>query len=242
MSIGRAVVTGAARGIGLAVARALANNGYELLLSDRDPDAGPGIDKLSNTGAAVTYLSVDLSHPDTAERSLRDAIDDLGSIDALVTCAGIHRCGPSESAAWQDWDEVLAVNLGGTYAAIRAALPIMLEQGSGRIVTIASELGIAGMPEYAAHCASKGGVIALTKALAREYAPRGIRVNSVAPGPVDTQMLRESPEYDDSHVPDLPVGRYGTVDEIAATVELLVGPGGDFYVGQVLSPNGGAVI
>ena len=119
----------------------------------------------------------------------------------------------------------------------------MLERGSGRVVTISSEIGLAGLERYAAYAASKGGVIALTKALARELAPRGICVNSVAPGPIEAGMLLNEAAYSDEWLAaHVPVGRWGRASEVAAAVALLAGDEGGCFVGQILSPNGGTVI
>jgi len=138
---------------------------------------------------------------------------------------------------------VLDVNLTGTWNVIQAGLAGMLERGTGRIVTISSEIGLAGLERYAAYAASKGGIIALTKALARELAPRGICVNSVAPGPIEAGMLLTEAAYsDDWLAAHVPLGRWGRASEVAATVALLAGDEGGYFVGQVLSPNGGTVI
>ena len=134
------------------------------------------------------------------------------------------------------------VNLTGTWNLIQAALPGMLERGSGRMITISSEVGLAGLAGYAAYAASKGGVIALTKALARELAPRGICVNSVAPGPIEAGMLLRGPSASPEWLAaNVPVGRFGRPEEVAACVSLLAGEDGGYFVGQVLSPNGGTV-
>jgi 3-oxoacyl-[acyl-carrier protein] reductase len=238
-------VTGAASGIGLAIARRFALAGARLALGywrdrgelDAVADAHPdGPD-------AVQIRELDVRDRAQTAAFVASAEAAFDRVDVLVTCAGVHRCGPSESFEWGEWDDVLAVNLGGTFACIRAALPGMVERRAGRIVTIASELGLAGMAENAAYCASKGGVIALTKALAREYAAEGVLINCVAPGPVVTAMLTAAPEYaDGSGLAGLPIGRYGEPDEIARVVEALAGDAGSFFVGQVVSPNGGAVI
>ena len=138
---------------------------------------------------------------------------------------------------------MLDVNLTGTWNVIQAALAGMLERGAGRIVTISSEVGLAGLERYAAYAASKGGVIALTKALARELAPRGICVNSVAPGPIEAGMLLNEAAYSDEWLAaHVPLGRWGRASEVAAAVALLAGDEGGYFVGQVLSPNGGTVI
>src|SRR5262249_21272290 len=150
---------------------------------------------------------------------------------------------PTHEDTWEHFSRTIAVNLGGTWACLRAALPGMLERRHGRIINISSELGLIGYPGYAAYCASKGGVIALTKAVAKEVAPHGVLVNSVAPGPVETDMLiRDSLEYNDEARVQVPLRRFGTPEEIAAVVEFLAGPGGDFMVGQIVSPNGGTAI
>jgi NAD(P)-dependent dehydrogenase (short-subunit alcohol dehydrogenase family) len=237
------VITGSSRGIGYAVAARFAESGYQLALCDIAEPAETALATLGRTsGYRPLSVSGDLAQPATARHFIEEVVTAFGHIDVLITCAGIHRFGPSEAVSDQEWSDVLAVNLTGTFSCMQATLPVMLRQGGGRIITISSELGLTGMPEYAAYCASKGGVIALTKALAREYVGRGILINSVAPGPVLTEMLTNSPEYDPTLPPTLPIGRFGRPEEIAAMVHALAGEAGSFLVGQVVSPNGGAVI
>jgi len=234
-------VSGAGSGIGLASARSLARSGYALHLGVW-PDAGEA-EQLASEFPHVEIKRLDVRDRAAVAAFMARAEERGHGLDVLVTCAGVHRCGPTAEFSWEDWDTVLAVNLNGTYACARAALPGMLQRGRGRIITISSELGLAGMAENAAYCASKGGVIALTKALAREAAPHGVLVNSIAPGPVVTPMLTSAPEYKDgSSLNGLPIGRYGEPEEIGAVVASLAGEAGTFFVGQVLSPNGGAVI
>jgi NAD(P)-dependent dehydrogenase (short-subunit alcohol dehydrogenase family) len=236
-------ITGASRGIGHAVAVRFAQSGYQLALCDLvEPDDAASHQISQVSTLEPLFVAGDLGQPAAAVDFIAQTLSAFGRIDVLITCAGILRYGPSESVSPEDWAAVIAVNLTGTFACMQAALPAMLRQGSGRIITISSELGLAGRPEYAAYCASKGGVIALTKALAREYVGRGILINSVAPGPVVTDLLKGSPEYDPSVVPDVPIGRFGQPDEIAAVVHALAGDAGTFMVGQIISPNGGAVI
>jgi NAD(P)-dependent dehydrogenase (short-subunit alcohol dehydrogenase family) len=184
-----------------------------------------------------------MSEREVAMQFERTAEERFGRVDVLVTCAGVLHSTPTHQVEWAEWDETLAVNLTATWASIRAVLPGMLERGTGRIITISSELGIIGLPNYAAYCASKGAIIAMTKAIAKEVAPHGVLVNSVAPGPVETPMFINSPEFgDDEYLHDLPLRRLGQPDEIARVVEFLAGVGGDFFVGQIVSPNGGAAI
>lgn len=236
-------ITGASKGIGRALAERFAESQDQLALCDQLALARSDLSDLEQvSGHAPFFVDRDLAQPEQAVDFVASTVDRFGRIDVLITCAGIHRYGPSEAVPLEDWSAILAVNLTGTFLCIQAALPVMLGQGSGRIITISSELGLSGMAEYAAYCASKGGVIALTKALAREYAGRGILINSVAPGPVITDLLKNSPEYDLAAVPPLPIGRYGQPAEIAEVVHAIAGEAGTYLVGQVISPNGGAVI
>jgi 3-oxoacyl-[acyl-carrier protein] reductase len=215
-----AIVSGAAGGLGRPIAERLAADGF---------------------GVAGFDLEVDV----TDAAAVREFVANVegGAPEVVVTAAGVQRIGPSEAVEATDWQHVLDVNLTGTWNVIQAALPGMLERGEGRIVTISSEVGLGGLAGYAAYAASKGGVIALTKALARELAPRGICVNSVAPGPIEAGMLLGEPAHSDEWLAaNVPVGRFGQPSEVAACVALLAGPEGGYFVGQVLSPNGGTVI
>ena len=240
-----AMISGAGSGIGLATAQAFAREGVVLALTHfGEVEAVEELRSAHPGGPEHVFARrVDVAHHEDAESFVAETVRQFGRVDVLATCAGVHRHGPSESLPWDLWDQVLDVNLTGTFALVRACLPPMLKQGSGTVVTFASELGLTGREEDAAYCASKGAVIAMTKALAREYAGRGISVNCVAPGPVSTPMMLASPELQDpGFVASLPIKRLGTPEEIAATVQFLASPGGAFFVGQVLSPNGGAVI
>jgi NAD(P)-dependent dehydrogenase (short-subunit alcohol dehydrogenase family) len=215
-----AIVSGAAGGLGRPIAERLAADGFSVA----------GFD-----------LEVDVTDP-AAVREFVASVEG-GAPDVVVTAAGVQRIGASEAVEAADWQHVLDVNLTGTWNVIQAALPGMLERGEGRIVTISSEVGLGGLPGYAAYAASKGGVIALTKSLARELAPRGICVNSVAPGPIEAGMLLGKPAHSDEWLAaNVPIGRFGQPSEVAACVGLLAGPEGGYFVGQVLSPNGGTVI
>jgi NAD(P)-dependent dehydrogenase (short-subunit alcohol dehydrogenase family) len=238
-------ITGAATGIGLATARRFAATGDRLVLNHPDDPGGlPEVaDAARAAGGDAVLVRADIADREQAERFVGKAGDRFGTLDVLINNAGILRSVPAHETSPEVWREVIATNLEGTWWCLRAALPGMLAQGAGRIVNVSSELGLIGFPTYAAYCASKGGVIALTKAVAKEVAPSGVLVNSVAPGPVETDMLiRDTIEYNDETREQIPLRRFGQPDEIARVIEFVAGPGGDFMVGQVLSPNGGTAI
>jgi NAD(P)-dependent dehydrogenase (short-subunit alcohol dehydrogenase family) len=223
-----AIVSGASGGLGAPIMERLTADGFTVAGCDLAAEGGSALD--------VTDAS--------AVRAFVDRVAaELGPPAVVVTAAGVQRTGPSEAVAQDDWRAVLDVNLTGTWNLIQAVLPGMLERGSGRIVTIGSEIGLAGLAGYAAYAASKGGVIALTKALARELAPRGIHVNCVAPGPIEAGMLLREAAYSEEWLAaNVPLGRFGQPREVAACVAFLAGDDGGYFVGQVLSPNGGTVI
>jgi NAD(P)-dependent dehydrogenase (short-subunit alcohol dehydrogenase family) len=225
-------VSGAAGGIGGPIAARLAADGFAVASCDLEP--------VSSTGL---HGELDVTDEAAVREFIARVEAELGPLSAVVTAAGIQRTGASDAVAAEDWRRVIEVNLTGTWNVIRAALPAMLARGSGRVITISSEVGLAGLPGYAAYAASKGGVIALTKALAREFAPRGICVNSVAPGPIEAGILLGQAAHSEEWLAaNVPLGRFGRPSEVAACVSLLAGDDGGYFVGQVLSPNGGTVI
>ena len=227
-----AIVSGAGGGLGAAIARRLAEDGFTVAGCD-----------LVVGGEGALHVELDVLDRPAVGAFVERVAAELGPPDVVVTAAGVQRTGPSEAVGTDDWQHVLDVNLTGTWNVIQAALPGMLERGAGRVVTISSEVGLSGLERYAAYAASKGGVIALTKALARELAPRGICVNSVAPGPIEAGMLLRGEAYSDEWLAaHVPLGRFGRASEVAACVALLAGDDGGYFVGQVLSPNGGTVI
>ena len=227
-----AIVSGAGGDLGAAIAQRLADDGFTVagcdLVVGREGELHVELDVLDRpaVGAFVERVAAELGPP-----------------EVIVTAAGVQRTGPSEAVGPDDWQHVLDVNLTGTWNVIQAALPGLLARGGGRVVTISSEIGLSGLERYAAYAASKGGVIALTKSLARELAPRGVCVNSVAPGPIEAGMLLRGEAYSDEWMAGhIPIGRWGRASEVAACVALLAGDDGGYFVGQVLSPNGGTVI
>jgi NAD(P)-dependent dehydrogenase (short-subunit alcohol dehydrogenase family) len=244
--MGRVIaITGAGRGIGLAIARRFAALGDRLALNYLD--AGENLDAViadaKAKGGDGMALKGDISRPDEATAFVRAAEERYGQIDVLINNAGILISVATEECTWDQWARTIAVNLSGTWSCLRAALPGMIKRRSGRIINVSSELGLIGYPTYAAYSASKGGVIALTKAVAKEMAPHGILVNSVAPGPIETDMLiNDTIEYNDEARAQIPLRRFGHPDEIAAVVVAVAGEAGSYMVGQIISPNGGTAI
>jgi 3-oxoacyl-[acyl-carrier protein] reductase len=171
------------------------------------------------------------------------ALEAFGHIDILVNNAGIFTQSLVEDLPVADWDRVLNVNLRGTFLCTHYVLPHLLKQGWGRIINIASQLGYIGGVEVAHYCASKGGVIAFTKALAREVATRNVLVNGIAPGPILTDLLAsETEEWKAAKLAELPIGRFGEVREVVPTAVFLASDDASYYVGQILGPNGGDVM
>ena len=244
-----AVVTGAASGMGLAIARQLAARGNPVGLLDLQGDAAVrAADELRATGATAIGVEADVSDRRAVDAALDKGRTELGRIQIMVTSAGLDAFERFTDIAIESWERVLAVNLTGTFHCLQAAVPDMLEARWGRMVTISSSSGQSGAPRMAHYVASKGGVIALTKALALELAPHGITVNTIPPGMIDTPMLRRAEA--DGNVAKLekiaprviPVGRTGTPEEIAATCGFLCSDEAAFITGQVIGVNGGMVL
>jgi NAD(P)-dependent dehydrogenase (short-subunit alcohol dehydrogenase family) len=244
-----ALVTGASRGIGRATAERLAAEGANVIVNytggaDRHFDGGAAgrvVDAIRAQGVQAIAYDADVSDRAAVQEMVHAAEAAFDKIDILVNNAGIGLRQDIVTMPEDAWDRVLDVNLKGQFLVTQAVIPGMIQRRSGRIVNIASELALIGNEERTAYCASKAGVIGFTKALAREMAPYGILVNCIAPGPVDTDMLRRngpSEEYRES----LPLKRFGAPREIAAAVYFLVSPDTTWTTGQVFSPNGGAVI
>jgi 3-oxoacyl-[acyl-carrier protein] reductase len=235
-----ALITGAASGIGRAVAAHYLAAGARVVVADLSPRAAEVAGELGADGGLV----LDATDEDAVDAAVAAATEMLGRIDVLVTSHGILTQSPMADMSLALWHETLSVDLTSVFLLNRAVLPGMLGQGGGRIVNVASQLGIKGGESLAHYAAAKAGVIAMTKSLALEVSSRGVLVNAIAPGPIETPMLDGiDDEWKRAKRAELPLGRFGTADEVAPTAVLLASdPGGNLFVGQVLGPNSGDVM
>jgi NAD(P)-dependent dehydrogenase (short-subunit alcohol dehydrogenase family) len=234
-----AIVTGAARGIGLTVAERLHAGGAAVVLVDLMEDQI--YRQVAVLGDRSMALTVDVTDTASVARMVATVAERWGRIDILVNCAGVlGPTAPVESYPLEAWRQVISTNLEGVFLTCRSILPWMQAQGWGRIVNLASIAGKEGNPNAAAYAASKGGVIAFTKALAKEVATRGILVNCVAPALIDTEMTRDlSPEMRAYVTSRIPMGRTGTAVEVAALVAWLCSAECSFSTGAVYDISGG---
>jgi 2-hydroxycyclohexanecarboxyl-CoA dehydrogenase len=244
-----AMVTGAASGMGLAIARHLAARGHRVGLLDLDGEAAlRNAERLRETGATVAGVEADVTDRGAVEAALGKVRAELGPIAIMVTAAGLDAFERFGEITTESWERILAINLTGTFHCLQAAVPDMREAGWGRMVTISSSSAQSGAPRMAHYVAAKAGVIGLTRALALELARKGITVNVVTPGMIDTPMLRRAAAGGDIGALEktaaraVPVGRAGTPDEIAATCGFLCSDEAAFITGQVIGVNGGMVL
>jgi 3-oxoacyl-[acyl-carrier protein] reductase len=236
-----ALVTGAAQGIGKAIALLLARNGADLVVSDinleKAQETAREIQAIERKALAV---KVDVANLEDVERMVQAGLQQFHQIDILVNNAGIARDKLILRMTEEDWDVVLDVNLKGTFNCTKAVIRHMLKQKSGKIVSIASVVGEMGNAGQANYSASKAGVIGFTKTIAREFAQRGINVNAIAPGYIETPMTDALPEKVKEELKQMiPMGRLGRPEDIAEAVLFLVSASSNYITGQVLNVNGG---
>ena len=243
-----AVVSGGASGIGLATAQRLAAQGDRVGILDLDGDAAErAAADIRAAGGEAVGVAVDVADRASVEAALAAVRTQLGPIVVMVTSAGIAPFERFLDISLESWERTIAVNLTGTFHCLQAVLPDMLDAQWGRIVTISSSSAQQGAPRMGHYSASKGGVMALTRSLAKELGTKGITVNTVPPSMIDTPMSRHSQEVGD--LPDtamlaarIPVGRVGTPDDIAAAVVFLCSDDAGYITGQTFGVNGGAVV
>ncbi|TAK17289.1 MAG: 3-oxoacyl-ACP reductase FabG [Acidobacteria bacterium] len=235
-----ALVTGASRGIGRAIAHRLASQGAIVVAAARGTNAQAVADAIVAAGGRATAQALDITDTASVESAVAATLAAHGRIDILVNNAGITRDQLMLRMKRDDWDAVLATNLTGAYTCVQAVLKTMVKQRSGRIVNITSVVGQAGNAGQVNYAASKAGLIGFTKALALEIASRGITVNAVAPGLVDTDMTKAiSDGAHEEWAARIPLKRLGTPDDIAAAVAFLASDEASYITGQVLAVNGG---
>jgi NAD(P)-dependent dehydrogenase (short-subunit alcohol dehydrogenase family) len=240
-----AIVTGGASGIGRAICLRLAAAGTHVAIFDRnDTGARATVEAVAGLGARMLPLRVDVADAKAVRTAVAKAQEELGSIHILVNVAGIGEFCPFAQMSEEQWDRMIAVHLKGTFNCTRAAVDSMIAGGWGRIVNMASVAGLnGGGPGLAHYSAAKGGIVGLTKALAHELGPMGITVNAIAPGLIDTPMIRDSGvaqqiiQYTKERTP---MRRVGLPEDIAAACAYLVAEDAGFITGQIVSPNGGA--
>jgi 3-oxoacyl-[acyl-carrier protein] reductase len=242
---GRVVlVTGSSRGIGAEVAVRAATEGARVAVHYRHSVDGAErtLARARGAGAEADVFAADVSDGAQAEALVARVIERFGRLDALVNNAGRTMVGPFLEIGAADWDEVIRTDLTAAFHTCRAALPTMLEQGAGTIVNVASRLGQMGVAETAAYSAAKAGLIGLTRALAREFGPRGIRVNAVAPGVIETGMTTDlvASEEGRRRLREMPLGRFGRPDEVADAVIFLLSDASSLFLGQTINPNSGS--
>ena len=236
-----ALVTGAAQGIGKAIAMLLARNGADVVVSDINLEkAQETANEIEGMGRRSFAIKVNVADLKDVERMGEAIVEQFGRIDILVNNAGITRDRLILRMTEEDWDAVLDVNLKGTFNCTKAAIRYMSKQKSGKIVSIASVSGEMGNPGQANYAASKAGVIGFTKTIAREFAGRGINVNAIAPGYIQTPMTDAVPEKTKEELKRMiPMERLGKPEDVAQAVLFLVSENSSYITGQVLNVNGG---
>ncbi len=237
------LITGASRGIGRAIACRLAGPGVVLLLNHFDPDPGPGeqtLQEVETKGAKGRICYFNVADYKEVQKWIEGLLKEWGRIDVLINNAGITRDGLLLRMKEEDWDRIMAVNLKGVFNCTQAVIRSMVKNKTGKIVNVTSVVGVMGNPGQANYAASKAGIIGFTKSVAKEVAGRGIQVNAVAPGFIETDMTAAlSEQVRQEFLKLIPMGRSGKPEEVAELVAFLVSPASDYITGQVIHISGG---
>lgn len=239
-----AIVTGAGRGIGKAIALKLLSMGANVVANGSSEEVINTVNEFKEMGYANSLaVRGDIKLPEDVDKLMDAAKEAFGSVDILVNNAGITRDGFMIRMSEKDWDDVLNTNLKGAFLCTKAAAKLMIKQKSGKIINIASIVGVTGNASQANYSAAKAGLIGLTKSTAKELAGRGITCNAVAPGAIESKMTDVLPEkVKESYLQSIPLGRFGTPAEVAETVGFLTSEAASYITGQVINIDGGMVM
>ena len=240
-----AVITGAGSGIGQAIAKMYAKEGAKVVCAGHHVEScEETVKEIEKDGGTAVAVQADVSSAADNERMVAEAVKKYGQLDILVNNAGVVEMHPLEEMTEAQWDEVLAVDLKGTFLGMKYAIPEMEKAGKGKVINITSIAGIIGFPQIAAYCAAKGGVVTLTKEAAVEYAPKRINVNAIAPGVIKTKMtdpLLKDPKAAEQFKAAIPYPRLGEPDDIAYAATYLAADESDFVNGAILVVDGGQI-
>ncbi|MCD6505654.1 3-oxoacyl-[acyl-carrier-protein] reductase [Candidatus Poribacteria bacterium] len=239
-----AIITGSARGIGKSIATLFARQGAKVVISDIADEIGEKTaQEIKELGGEAIYLHCDVSDSEDAERLISSTVESFGRLDILVNNAGITRDSLLVRMKDEDWNQVISINLTGTFNCTRSAAKVMMRQRNGCIINIASVAGIMGNVGQVNYSASKAGVIGITKSAARELARRGVRVNAIAPGFIMTEMTAKLPEAERERILEMvPLGKPGTPEDVANVALFLASDAARYITGQVIRVDGGMVM
>jgi 3-oxoacyl-[acyl-carrier protein] reductase len=237
-----AIVTGASRGIGAAIATALAREGAPVAVNYHRSaaQAAAVVDAIRAAGGHALAIAADVTDGRAVQQMIEVTLETFGRLDILVNNAGILNRGPLDTMSEEVWDRMVAANLKTVFLCSRAVLPHMLARGSGKIINISSTLGLKGLTGHVHYATTKGGIIAFTRALAREVGPKGINVNAIAPGPIETDLIGPvDDEFRKRTSMTFALRRIGLPEDVAPTVVFLASDAASYYAGQTFCPNGG---
>jgi len=235
-----ALITGSGRGIGKAIALKLSELGAAIVINDMSEAAEAVVDEIKAKGGSSIFIKANVTSSEEVNEMVKTILKEYGKIDILVNNAGITRDQLSMLMSDDDWDAVLDVNLKGTFICSRAVLRPMMKQRAGRIINISSIVGIVGNAGQPNYCASKAGIIGLTKSIAREMGSRHVTVNAIAPGFIESDMTDKLPDkVKEEYVKRIPLGYFGTPKDVAEAVAFLASDEARYISGQVLNVDGG---